>query len=203
MIHPMPLVIQDAALPDDVAAVERLWLEYLTWGNAEMQMRHGVHPHSPREAVTQDLASIAKFLPPLGRLLLAFRGGQAVGIACHRRIGPQTAEIKRMYVEPAVRGIGAGRAILEHLLMAAAAEGYTCVRLDSPDFMAAAHAPYRGCGFVDIPPYPESEIPDEFKRYLVFMERMVSCSKVYWHMTNGWPGSLARPNYRIERHVIY
>ena len=97
-----------------------------------------------------------------------------MGIGCLRRIGPQTAEIKRMYVEPAMRGIGAGRAILKNLLKAAAADGYTGVRLDSPDFMAAAHALYRSCGFVDIPPYPESEIPDEFKRYLVFMERKVS-----------------------------
>lgn len=171
-----PLVIQDAVFPEDLAAVESLWLEYLTWGNTEMQARHGVHPHSPREAVTQDLASIAKFQPPLGRLLLARRDGQAVGIGCLRRIGPETAEIKRMYVKPAMRGIGAGRTILEYLLAAAAEEGYTRVRLDSPDFMAAAHALYRSCGFMDIQPYPESEIPDEFKAYLVFMERKLSRS---------------------------
>jgi hypothetical protein len=40
-------------------------------------------------------------------------------------------------------------------------------------FMTAAHALYRSCGFVDIEPYAESEIPDEFKSSLVLMEKNV------------------------------
>jgi GNAT superfamily N-acetyltransferase len=167
------LEIRDFEASRDREAVERLWLEYLTWGNAEMQARHGVHPHSPREAVAQDLASIAKFQPPDGRLLLSWIGGRACGIGCLRRIGPDMCEIKRMYVEPAFRRFGAGRGILKQLIRAADDVGYRRVRLDSPDFMTAAQALYRSCGFVDIEPYAESEIPDEFKSYLVFMERNV------------------------------
>jgi ribosomal protein S18 acetylase RimI-like enzyme len=163
--------VRDAVLPHDGEAVRRLWLDYLTWGNDEMQARHGVHPHSPREAVEADMRSIAKFQPPDGRLVLAFRGEEACGVGCLRRIGDHTAEIKRMYVDPTLRRAGAGRAILEHLLAAAEAAGYTLVRLDSPKFMTAAHALYRSHGFVDIEPYIESEIPDEFKPYLIFMER--------------------------------
>ena len=136
-----------------------------------MQARHGVHPHSPRETVAQDLAAIAKFQPPDGRLLLAFIGGHACGIGCLRRIGPDLGEIKRMYVEPAFRRVGAARAILMHLIRPADEARYKCMRLDSPDFMTAAHTLYRSCGFVDIEPYAESEIPDEFKSYLVFMEK--------------------------------
>lgn len=171
MSLPHPLEIRDAVLPADRAAIERLWLEYLTWGNAEMQARHGVHPHSPRETVAQDLAAIAKFLPPHGRLLLAAVGGRVCGIGCLRQIGPNIGEIKRMYVEPATRGLGAGRAILQSLVQAAEEAGYTQVRLDSPDFMTAAHALYRSCGFVDIAPYAESEIPGKFRPLLRFMER--------------------------------
>jgi GNAT superfamily N-acetyltransferase len=163
--------VRDAALPQDLEAIDRLWFEYLTWGNEEMQARHGVHPHSPRETVAQDIASIAKFQPPDGRLVLAFSGERACGIGCLRRIGSDTAEIKRMYVDPAVRRTGAGRAILEYLLTAAASAGYLQVRLDSPRFMTAAHALYRSSGFVDIEPYAESEIPDLYKPFLVFMER--------------------------------
>jgi hypothetical protein len=33
------------------------------------------------------------------------------------------------------------------------------------------HALYRSSGFVDIGPYAESEIPDEYKAYWVFMEK--------------------------------
>ena len=42
---------------------------------------------------------------------------------------------------------------------------------DSPDFMTAAHSLYRASGFKDIGPYPESEIPDEYKPHWIFMER--------------------------------
>jgi hypothetical protein len=44
-------------------------------------------------------------------------------------------------------------------------------RHDSPDFMTAAHALYRAHGFTAIAPYPESEIPDQYKAHWVFMER--------------------------------
>lgn len=173
------LELRNAEFPRDREAVERLWLDYLTWGNEEMQARHGVHPHSPREAVAQDLAAVGKFQPPDGCLVLAFTNGQACGIGCLRRIGPDVCEVKRMYVEPSARGVGAGRAILAHLLATAGQSGYARIRLDSPDFMTAAHALYRSFGFVDIEPYAESEIPDSFKRYLVFMEREVSPDQAF------------------------
>ena len=62
---------------------------------------------------------------------------------CLKRIGPETAEIKRMYVDPSRRREGIGRALLDELLSAARHAGYQSVRLDSPDFMTAAHALYR------------------------------------------------------------
>lgn len=37
--------------------------------------------------------------------------------------------------------------------------------------MAVAHGLYRASGFVNIGPYPESEIPDEYRGHWVFMER--------------------------------
>jgi GNAT superfamily N-acetyltransferase len=91
-----------------------------------------------------------------------------------QRIGPDTVEIKRMYVEPSHRRAGVGRALLGKLIAAAQAERYTRVRLDSPDFITAAHDLYRSTGFVDIDSYPESEIPDEHKAHWVFMERMLT-----------------------------
>jgi ribosomal protein S18 acetylase RimI-like enzyme len=75
-----------------------------------------------------------------------------------------------MYVDPSFRRIGAGRAILESLILEAKKAGYKNIRLDSPKFMEAAHALYRSFGFMDIPVYPEVEIPEEFRQYLLFME---------------------------------
>jgi GNAT superfamily N-acetyltransferase len=165
--------IRDADLPEDLEPVGRLWLDYLTWGNDELESRHGFRL-PVREAVERDLATIAKFQPPDGRLLLAVEDGVAVGTACMRRIGPGTAEIKRMFVQPSHRRAGLGREMLDVLIDAARAAGYLRIRLDSPHFMTAAHGLYRSSGFVDIGPYPESEIPDEYKPHWVFMERTLT-----------------------------
>jgi GNAT superfamily N-acetyltransferase len=160
----------DVVLPNDISDVKRLWLEYLIWGNDEMQSLYGVHPHNPQEAVEQDIESIDKFLPPYGRLMLATHEGKVCGLGSLKSINEEIGEIKRMYVDPTFRRIGAGRAILEWLLFEAEKAGYKKVRLDSPRFMDKAHSLYRSFGFRDIEPYPEMEIPEEFKEYLLFME---------------------------------
>lgn len=157
-------------LPDDLAAVKNLWLDYLAWGNDKMQELYGVHPHNPKEAVEQDIQQIGKFQPPYGQLILAIYQGEICGLGSLKTISPEIGEIKRMFVDPTIRRIGAGRAILEGLLVEAKKNGYKKVRLDSPKFMEAAHSLYRSFGFRDIEAYPEMEIPADFKDYLLFME---------------------------------
>jgi GNAT superfamily N-acetyltransferase len=165
--------IREADLSRDLEAVGRLWLDYLTWGNDGLEARYGFRL-PVREAVERDLASVAKFQPPDGRLLLAFEDDLAVGTACMQRIGPDTAEIKRMYVERSHRHAGAGRGMLDELIAAARSAGYERIRLDSPVFMTAAHSLYRSSGFVEIGPYAESEIPDQYKSHWIFMERTLA-----------------------------
>jgi len=162
--------VRDAELPRDQDDVRRLWLDYLTWGNDELEARHGFRL-PVEEAVERDVATIAKFQPPGGRLLVAFESEAAIGTACMRRIGADTCEIKRMWVDPRSRRGGVGRAMLDRLIDAARTVGYARVRLDSPDFMTAAHGLYRSRGFTEIGAYAESEIPDEYKSHWVFMEK--------------------------------
>ena len=164
--------IRDADLPVDTDAVTGLWLEYLNWGNDGLDANYGFRL-PVQEAVERDLASIGKFLPPHGRLLLAIEHGEAIGTAALQSIGTSTAEIKRMWVAPACRRSGMGGGMLDRLITAAEATGFGSLRLDSPLFMTAAHALYRSRGFVDIAPYPESEIPDRYKPHWVFMERLL------------------------------
>ena len=162
--------IREATLPADIEAIRRLWLEYLTWGNAQLEALFGFRlPVEP--VVDQDLASIAKFRPPAGHLLLATEGSTVFGIAALRTITPGTSEIKRMYVQPSHRGAGAGRALLDALVDLATGDGFQRVRLDSAAFMSAAHRLYRGAGFTEIGAYPESEIPELYRDRWVFMER--------------------------------
>jgi GNAT superfamily N-acetyltransferase len=162
--------IRDAKLSNDLDCIKQLWTDYLTWGNDKMQLLYGVHPHNPAETVKVDVEKIDKFLPPNGRLILAFVDNKACGIGCLKRINDEIGEIKRMYVAPSFRNIGTGKSVLQALLNAAKEAGYKKVRLDSPKFMEAAHSLYRSIGFTAIPVYDEVEIPQEFRQYLLFME---------------------------------
>ena len=162
--------IRDAKFPHDIPFVRKLWTDYLTWGNDNMQRLHGVHPHNPNETVEQDIVMVDKFQPPNGRLVLAFVGENACGIGCLKSINEEVGEIKRMYVDPTFRKMGVGRMILDALIETAKETGYTKVKLDSPKFMEAAHSLYRSFGFKDIPAYAEVEIPEEFWQFLLFME---------------------------------
>jgi len=164
------VLVRNVIIPNDIEAVRKLWFDYLTWGNNEMQSLYGVHPHDPQEAVEQDILLIDKFLPPHGRLILAVYEDKVCGLGSLKSINSEIGEIKRMYVDPSFRKIGAGRAILQSLINAAKETGYKKVRLDSPKFMEAAHSLYRSFGFKDIPVYAEVEIPEEFRQYLLFME---------------------------------
>ena len=102
--------------------------------------------------------------------MLAMYENKVCGLGSLKSLNDDTGEIKRMFVDPAFRGLGAGRAILKELLLEAKKAGYQKVRLDSPKFMETAHALYRSFGFRDIEAYPEMEIPAAFKDYLLFME---------------------------------
>jgi GNAT superfamily N-acetyltransferase len=167
------LEIREANLSADIESIRCLWFDYLTWGNNKMQALHGVHPHHPAETVALDIAQIDKFLPPYGSLKLAFVNDIACGIGCLKAINNDIGEIKRMYVNRTYRNIGAGHGILDALLKDAKTKGYKKVRLDSPKFMEAAHALYRKMGFNEIDVYPEVEIPEDFRQYLIFMEKEI------------------------------
>jgi GNAT superfamily N-acetyltransferase len=166
----MTVDIREADLPGDLAALEGLWLEYLTWVCEEVEARYGFS-ESAQDLVAHDIATIERFGPPDGRLLLAFVDDVAVGTVCMQRIGPDMAELKRMYVEPSHRHGGLGRALVDRLIAMVRMSGYERIWLDSPDFMSAAHRLYRASGFIDIGPYPGTGIPESLWPRWLFMER--------------------------------
>lgn len=94
------------------------------------------------------------YAPPGGCLLLALRDGETVGVVGLKPLAPAIAEIKRLYVVPAARGSGLGKALTERAIAKARAKDYDRVRLDTHrPSMAAATALYRSLGFEEIPPY--------------------------------------------------
>ena len=150
-------------------AVHDLFHEYLHWVCSILQREYDL-TFDPGAILEHDMESLRIFMPPGGRLLLVSDEDGIAGCACVRTIGPRLAEIKRMYVRPAWRRRGIGRALVDAAVAEMRAAGYTRMRLDSARFMAEAQALYRSAGFRDTAPYPESEIPPEYWAHWVFME---------------------------------
>ncbi|MFC0388105.1 GNAT family N-acetyltransferase [Muricoccus vinaceus] len=101
-----------------------------------------------------------RYAPPPGALLLA-RGpaGEVLGCAALRPMAADgCCEMKRLYVSPAGRGMGLGRALVKAVLLEGARIGYREMRLDTLPFMAAAIALYHSAGFVPVPAYYDTPV---------------------------------------------
>jgi putative acetyltransferase len=96
----------------------------------------------------EELAGLpGAYAPPMGRLALAWIGGQPAGCVALRRVDARRAEPKRLYVRPAFRGHGLGRALLEWVMNEARAAGYTELVGDTMPVMKDALALYDRMGF--------------------------------------------------------
>jgi GNAT superfamily N-acetyltransferase len=98
----------------------------------------------------------AQFAPPRGLFLIAYLDDRAVACGGWRvhdgPDGPQ-AELKRMYVSPAARGRGVGRAVLAELERTAVEAGYTRMVLETGQRQPEALALYRSAGYVEVPKF--------------------------------------------------
>jgi GNAT superfamily N-acetyltransferase len=149
--------------------VRELFWEYLQWANQNVNETFNVN-FDIAAMLENDMQTLAKFLPPNGRLLLAEVDEQVAGLACMKQLTETICEVKRMYVRREFRSQGLGRGLLQRLIDEASQMGYPLMRLDSARFMTAAHTLYRSIGFQEIAPYEGSEIPIEFQQHWIFME---------------------------------
>jgi GNAT superfamily N-acetyltransferase len=126
-----------------------------------------------RELVTSYLSEIQKtfgydstravpvtdedFAPPNGMFLVVRdERGAAVGCGSVRLLDPDTAEVKRMWVSPTMRGRGAGWVLLQAIEAAAVELGATKGVLDTNATLTSALALYRANGWEEVSPYNEN-----------------------------------------------
>jgi GNAT superfamily N-acetyltransferase len=169
------LVTVSTSAERDAARV--LVTEYLKWVAGVAQSNYGLS-FDVDAMVTSDLEERDKFYPPTGRFYLVRYDGNFVGVGCLKRWAPGVGEVQRMYVQPHVRGVGAGRALISRLISDGQALGYGTIRLESLKALSAAHALYASVGFREVDPYSENSMKDyqpadtlsTYRNCAVFME---------------------------------
>ena len=154
-----------------------LLVEYLRWVGDIARLSYGL-TFDIEAMARSDIEDGSKFFPPTGRFYLVRHERRDIGVGCLKRLAQGVGEIQRMYIQPHVRGIGAGRALVERLLRDAKELGYTKVRLESLRALAPAHTLYRSVGFVEVGPYADNSMDayqdpamlEAYRRSAIFME---------------------------------
>ncbi|MFE0690329.1 GNAT family N-acetyltransferase [Streptomyces xiamenensis] len=90
---------------------------------------------------------------PRGVFLVARLHGEPVGCAGLKLPADAPAEVKRMWVSPATRGLGLARRFLTELEARAAGHGYDTLRLDTNKVLTEAIRLYHAYGFTEVPAF--------------------------------------------------
>jgi Acetyltransferase (GNAT) family. len=147
--------LREASAPGDFDAVRALFAEYA----------RSVDEPCCFTGFERELADL-----PRGYLVLFLFYEEAAPAGCVglREVDRRTVEMKRLYVRPAFRGLGLGRALAQAAIGAARAAGYERIVLDSLPKMHEARALYRSLDFRETAPYLAQPTPgaDCFERTL-------------------------------------
>lgn len=102
------------------------------------------------------------FLPPRGIFLLASVDGVAMGCGGLRPLQSGTGEVKRVWINPAWRGRGVSRRLMDALEQEARELGYGRLRLDTSRHLPEAVALYHALGYREIDRYNDNPDADHF-----------------------------------------
>lgn len=146
----MMIGIRDALTAGEVGEAGRLMREYADGLGVDLCF----------QGFDAELAGLpGDYVRPAGRLMVAWRGMEAVGCVAIRPLSAGDCEMKRLYVRPDARVCGTGRLLVEAACDAARHAGYARICLDTLPTMHAAQALYRSLGFHEIDAYTHNPIP--------------------------------------------
>lgn len=101
-------------------------------------------------------------LRPRGVFLVALSDGLPVGCVGLKGTGAPTAEIKRLWVSPAARGLKLATRLMTRAEDIARELGIDRLRLDTNSALPEAAALYRNTGWTEIPRFNDDPYPDLF-----------------------------------------
>jgi len=103
-----------------------------------------------------------QMMAPLGAFLVAMSDDLPVGCVGLKGDGGEVAEVKRLWVAPAARGLGLAYRLMEEIEEAAHALSITTLRLDTNRALAGALHLYRRLGWTEIDRFNDDPYPDFF-----------------------------------------
>jgi DNA-binding MarR family transcriptional regulator/ribosomal protein S18 acetylase RimI-like enzyme len=95
----------------------------------------------------------AAYRPPVGTFLVAASDGLPVACVSLKTVSAGVGEVKRLWVDPAARGMGLARRMMQAVEDAARDFGMASLRLDTNENLPEAIALYRKSGWADCPPF--------------------------------------------------
>jgi DNA-binding MarR family transcriptional regulator len=100
--------------------------------------------------------------PPAGQFFVVYVHGEPLGCGAVKHHVDAPAEIKRMWIAPAARGLGLGRRLLETLEACAREGGAQVARLETGAVLTEALALYASTGWFEVPPFNDEPFADHW-----------------------------------------
>jgi putative acetyltransferase len=122
------------------------------------------HMSSLYPAESNHLLGIEALLQPDIRFFVARRNGTARGCGALKLECDGMAEVKRMYVDPASRGLGIGKSLMRAIEETAQRESVRTLRLETGIHQPEAIGLYISSGFREVPAFPPYR-PDPLSRF--------------------------------------
>lgn len=137
--------------PELTEETKRLFREYEKWLNVSLCF----------QGFEEEVNSLpGKYAPPDGRLYIVKYDGKYSGCIALRKLEDGICEMKRLYLNEELRGMGIGKKLVELIINDAKQIGYLKMRLDTiKEKMPKAVEIYLKHGFTETEPYYHNPNP--------------------------------------------